>query len=544
MDKTEAVQVEIASQSDVVKGARQKQVVGNLKLLDGGQTILVPTPSPDPKDPLNLPPWRKWAVLILVSAYGCTAVVLASGLGPIFSIVSASYPGQTARANDLLTYPALFMGIGNLIAMPLALSIGRRPVFLASILLLVAGGIWCACSKSLGSHIAGRDIMSLAAGQSEALAPMIVQEIFFLHERGRKLAWFIFIECVAQGIFFVVSTYMTSAWGWRWWYGFFTIFNAIILALSLIFVTETLFDRPEDASTGAVELEFNEKGDLETGGEIHKIVRVTTAHGVVLEPERFGPRTWRHDLRIFSVKPRWVEFLECYKHIGQGFCVPSMFWLLLMNGSFLGLYIFEASTFAGVLLSPPYSFSFNSLGYVQAGQVLSCLIFLPVLGYGSDWVVRVMSRRNGGNFKPEYRLLPLWIPAVVCVVCAIIYGQSAAHPKEWHWSAPVVAYNASFFAFLGANVVGITYAVESFPLRAAPLLVVLCAGRGFISFGLAYATLPSIQAIGYDGATLVEGIIAGVLALMTVPVYLFGPRIRAFGQKAFAMGSSKEAEEQ
>ena len=66
------------------------------------------------------------------------------------------------------------MGIGNLIAMPLALTVGRRPVFLASILLLVVGGIWCACSKSLDSHIAGRDIMSLAAGQSEALAPMIV----------------------------------------------------------------------------------------------------------------------------------------------------------------------------------------------------------------------------------------------------------------------------------------------------------------------------------------------------------------------------------
>ncbi|KAK5709463.1 hypothetical protein LTR17_019771 [Elasticomyces elasticus] len=116
----------------------------------------------------------------------------------------------------------------------------------------------------------------------------IVQEIFFLHERGRKLAWFIFIECVAQGIFFVVSTYMTSAWGWRWWYDFFTVFNAIILLLSLVFVTETLFDRPEDASTGAVDLEFNEQGDLETGGEIHKIIKVTTAHGVVLSLNDLG----------------------------------------------------------------------------------------------------------------------------------------------------------------------------------------------------------------------------------------------------------------
>lgn len=86
------------------------------------------------------------------------------------------------------------MGIGNLISMPLCVAIGRRPVFLGTLVLCVASSIWCANAKSLNSHIAGRDIFSLAAGQSEALAPMIVQEIFFLHERGRAIAWFVGIE--------------------------------------------------------------------------------------------------------------------------------------------------------------------------------------------------------------------------------------------------------------------------------------------------------------------------------------------------------------
>ena len=70
--------------------------------------------------------------------------MLASGLGPIFTDVVASYPGQELEANDLLTYPTLFMGVGNLVAMPLAMAIGRRPVFLMSILIMLIGGIWCA----------------------------------------------------------------------------------------------------------------------------------------------------------------------------------------------------------------------------------------------------------------------------------------------------------------------------------------------------------------------------------------------------------------
>jgi MFS family permease len=95
-------------------------------------------------------------------------------MGAILNTIDAYYDGNP-RASDLMTYPTLFMGIGNLIAMPIAMAVGRRPVFLASILLLTVGAVWCAASQSLGSHTAGRDILSLAAGQSEALCPLIIQ---------------------------------------------------------------------------------------------------------------------------------------------------------------------------------------------------------------------------------------------------------------------------------------------------------------------------------------------------------------------------------
>jgi MFS family permease len=95
-------------------------------------------------------------------------------MGPITTTMSTYYDNDP-RTSDLMTYPTLFMGIGNLIAMPLAMAVGRRPVFLASALILTVGSIWCASSRSLGSHIAGRNILSLGAGQSEALCPLIIQ---------------------------------------------------------------------------------------------------------------------------------------------------------------------------------------------------------------------------------------------------------------------------------------------------------------------------------------------------------------------------------
>ncbi|KAJ5302501.1 hypothetical protein N7476_009300 [Penicillium atrosanguineum] len=474
---------------------------GMVTLYKGDQLVLIPTPSRDPRDPLNLPAWRKWVLLILVSAYSCTAVVLASGMGSIFSVVAASYPGEEARANDLMTYPTLFMGIGNLISMPWAYTTGRRPIFLVSILLLIAGGVWCQCSTSLGSHIAGRNIMALAAGQSEALSPMIVQEIHFLHERGRKIGWFVFIQNITAGVFFVITTYMVSAWGWRWWYGFFSIMNGAIFVLSVVFVSETHFDRSEEAMRG--------EPTPDTDADIE-----------------YPPRRWSDDLKPFVMKPRLREIPTLYKHILQGLLIPTTVWLLLLNGAHLGVYVFESSTFSSILMPPPYSFGFESLGYVQAGQIVCCLIFLPLLGYGGDLVIRLLTKHNNGLYKPEYRLPVIAIPAVVGVICGVIYGQAGANPSQWSVASVVIGYNASFFAFLGANIVGITYAVDSFPFRAAPFLVVICAGRGFISFGLSYATLPAVQSLGYDGTMIVEVAICAVLALLAIPMYIFGPRIR------------------
>ena len=164
------------------------------------------------------------------------------------------YPhDQAARVTDLMTYPALFMGIGNLFSMPLSVAFGRRHIFLASLVLLLISSIWCANAKSLDSHIAGRDVFSLAAGQSEALAPLIVEEIHFLHERSTKLAWYIGIQTVGTALMFLATTAMVPAWGLNWWYGLMAIVVRITLILSYVFMVETKFDRPVDADGKLIE---------------------------------------------------------------------------------------------------------------------------------------------------------------------------------------------------------------------------------------------------------------------------------------------------
>ena len=80
-----------------------------------------------------------------------------------------------ADITHLMTYPTLFMGLGNLIGMPIALAVGRRIVLLGATTLLVVATILCACATTFEWHLGARMILGLAAGQSEAIVPMVVQ---------------------------------------------------------------------------------------------------------------------------------------------------------------------------------------------------------------------------------------------------------------------------------------------------------------------------------------------------------------------------------
>lgn len=122
-------------------------------------------------------------------------------------------------------------------------------------------------------------------------------------------------------------------------------------------------------------------------------------------------------------------------------------------------------------------------------------------------------------------------PCVCAVVACIIFGQTAQHPDKWSWAGIVIPYAAGNVAFLGCNAVGITYVVDSWPAESGPMLLVVAAGRGFISFGLSYATVPWVEKSGYEEPMRVFAIVCGVFALLGIPCYVFGRKIRVWSQK-------------
>lgn len=231
------------------------------------------------------------------------------------------------------------------------------------------------------------------------------------------------MQSVGTAALTISTTYLVSDLGWKWWYGVFAIVNGAILVLSFLFVPESLYNRPTDAFEGTVHIHRE--------GTEDRTIHATTHHGVELDLVRYRPRSFRDDLRIFTMSPDWRAYKDCWMQMGQCLLFPNVLWVVLMNSCVLGIYVVMVSEFSGILLAPPYSYPFTSLGFVQGGQIAVAMLMLPILGYGGDMLTKALAKRNGGVSEPEYRLIPIALPAIVVVISCVIFGMAGQHPHQW-----------------------------------------------------------------------------------------------------------------
>ncbi|PVH82704.1 major facilitator superfamily transporter [Cadophora sp. DSE1049] len=510
-----------------------KNLDGTVQLVSDQGVILIPTPSSDPRDPLNIPLWQKLVILGTTCTYSTMGLTAVSGLGGILGEFIPAYAAQGksyADISNLMTFPSLFMGIGNMISMPLALAIGRRPVFLGSCVLLVVSLILCATNQGYEWHFAARCVLGLAAGQSEALCPLMISEVFFLHERARYQQFFSSFQTIISGTLIILTSYIASTIGWRAWYYLFAGFSGLVLILAIFFVPETKYVRPLAAYEGMGALkDLSEstvvRSDVESPKQVQQFMTVHDKR--VLDTANFLPRTLASDMALFVNEADWSEALSCIKHQCQLFFFPDVFWVFSMNGIFLGVNIAMGLTY-GNILGEAYHWASKYISVAMAGQIVVAFVCIPMLGYGSDFIVKFMARRKGGIHEPEHRLLTLIIPLLLGILFSIIYGQAAAFPEKYHWMAIVITLNGYFFTFIGANTAGITYLLDAYPTRGASCLVMICAMRGVISFALSYGTVSLYSHHGYDGAFGLFGGITAAFGALGIVVYFTGKRIRHF----------------
>ncbi|KAJ6079959.1 hypothetical protein N7467_009712 [Penicillium canescens] len=384
------------------------------------------------------------------------------------------------------------------------------------------GAVLCATATSYNWHLGARMVIGISAGQSEALVPMITQEVFFLHERSKFLMVQQTVQVILSTIFCLFASPIAGARHRR------VGLAGAQCFVAFFFLPETKYNRDlsayqEPASTSENDLEASKSGKARV---------MICKEKPPLDYVNFERWTWKSDMRLWIGEPEWYKAGEVLKVRPQDKVIsfltrslrvkancllrqqtcellffPNVRWALCLNGLTIGTNIAMATTYGTILTAAPYTWPDTSTSYVSCGQIIGAIIALPLLGTGSDKLVRWRAERNGGIHEPETRILPLILPII-----------GAEHPEKYHWFVYVWSIAAYYFAFVGANIVAITYLLDSYPARAGPMLIIICAFRGFISFGTSHGTMPFVESHGYDGAFGTFGALTAVLGVLDLPL--------------------------
>jgi MFS family permease len=108
------------------------------------------------------------------------------------------------------------LGIGNLFWTPLIRIIGKRPIYLASLLGVVVTNIWGYYAHSYSNLLISRIAGGFLSAVSDVTVPSIVADLFYFHERGHFMMIFhVFIQaggCVGS----MINSFIVQYWGWRY----------------------------------------------------------------------------------------------------------------------------------------------------------------------------------------------------------------------------------------------------------------------------------------------------------------------------------------
>ncbi|KAG7571347.1 hypothetical protein FFLO_00699 [Filobasidium floriforme] len=458
----------------------EEQALGLKRHAQDASLILQPQPSEHRDDPLNWSRFRKevaYASLLLGAiAVGVVGPVLTPDFGNILTEYHVSLTKVIAINGDLvLTY-----GIASFLCVSVSDSLGRRPTFLVSNILLLAGLIWGALAKSYGSLLGARILQGFGMGAYGCLVNSSITDIFFLHEQGTRIAIWQFAFNGSICLTPVISGILIQRLGRN--IAFWVLFGATILPVfaTILFVPETVYHRQLESC------DFVHR-DGETGTVVHDDTKKGSGTAIVQPLETAAPIHPRAIFDSYHLRP-WRP-IRRDKSITLALCRPALTLLSpnVLYAAFLFMTTFTwfvqlSSLYSQIYGAPPYSFDTAKIGYIGGiSPFIGTMLALLSAGPINDHAVRILSKHNKGVFEAEMRLV-LVMPCGICfAIGAFGMGYTVQHGAHYLVTAVFLAFLVAGAAF--GTICGITYASSAFPARGGDTFGIIMLVKALYAWG-------------------------------------------------------------
>ncbi|KAJ5305456.1 uncharacterized protein N7443_005116 [Penicillium atrosanguineum] len=514
------------------ENTNQVKTLGHLRLrhAETNEVILVPTPSSDPKDPLNWPRWFKLYTAIAV----CTAMVLCNFLaaGPTLAIIQTAedfFPNwqvtglssAISKTAYFFNCTALFQGLGNLFWMPLINKYGRRPVYVTAFTIYTITAVWCAVAKEYANFLVARIVMGIAAGAGECLAPVTIADIFFLHERGTITALYNASLNLGVALGAIVDGFIVKDYPWRYiYYVAIALIGGVTLVVYATF-PETAYKRGHGsadtfttltASGGRVRR--NTKSEEEGTSEIHEVVTRETVN---------SNGGWIKGLKLYHGKYTDESLWQMTIRPVGLLILPPVLWATLVMSVTIGFITAITSNVASAF-SSTYGFAAWQSGLCFSAAIVGCFFGIILGGHLSDWVADYFTRRNNGIREPEMRLPAIMVGAITGPLALALYGCGIQY--KMHWIVPTLGIGLINFTITQATNVSLVYTIDSYRPIAGEVVVTQLAFKSAFGFLLGFYTNPWVDKHGYNVAYGEMAAICGGVLIFWIPLFIWGKAIR------------------
>ncbi|KAL0254531.1 hypothetical protein SLS55_010008 [Diplodia seriata] len=475
--------------------------------------VLIPQPTVCGGDTLTWSQWKKYYQLFLLALYACAFSYGENTLGAAWTTVSEDTGVSLTNMNGGSALNYLLLGFVNILWIPTAMKIGRRPVLLLTTLICTGAAIWSANFTGTAQWMLTNVLNGFGTSAYQAVIQLCVFDMFYVHERGRGLSYYLFGQQLGSILGLITGGIIADGPGWRWSQWIVAIIDAAVLVLLALSFEETMFPRflfSVQHSAGSRNPDSPVKV-VGTGGDSQHeaddpdrkgtkaIAEPQPANGVDAEVGDALPdipkRTALQKLKPWTYYPQdtttwWQYFQRPFFLFGFPNVVISG--IIFAFGCTAGIVSFN--TISEILTAPPYNWTTTSTGLIFLAALVGAFIGWATGGPFSDALVLALARRNGGVKEPEMRLWTLWGAAgVYAAVGYLAYGWGAA--RGAHWAALAIS---------------------------GELVVVLAICSSCINFAISYSVQPFINAAGYGWTFTFFGICVLASMLAAVPMYVYG----------------------
>ncbi|KAI1279918.1 major facilitator superfamily domain-containing protein [Xylaria sp. FL0933] len=501
-------------------GERKREALGNVRLRDHhtNEVILIPKPSSDPNDPLRWTQAYKFYITFIV----CLGMLVCNFLaaGPTIAIVSTAkdfFPDSdpndsVSRVAYFFTSTALAQGTSNFVWVPLANKYGRRPVYIISYTIYLAAAVWLVFETRFAGFLVGRIILGLGSGAAEALAPMTIADIFFLHERGTIMALYTSFLSIGVAFGILIDGLIVINHTWPVIYQIASALIAFVFILVLFTFSETAFNRDDEPlSESPVQKKHADENIEKRAVTTQLSATPSKKRNILRNLHIFNGTLTEESLAKMFFRPLGIVILPC------------VLWAALVQSVTIGFLVAVTSN-AAVAYSHAYGFEAWQVGLAFISAIIGSLIGIPAGGKLGDVIADRFTRRNGGIRDPEMRLPTIALSLVTTPLALILYGVGIQ--KRLHWICPTIGLGLLNFSITQAGNICLVYVIDSYRPIAGEITLTVLGFKSLFGFLLSFYTNPWVDEAGYMNAFGAMGAISAAVLLFWIPLYFWGSSLR------------------